>query len=710
MRQAYLLAEVGLVVLAAQIGNGIASRFNVIPASIIRLPSPSLSDRDFFLTWIVFLIVHFIIFLCMYFLAGGGVFQNARRTAVEIYALIIAVTLSSLILFLFFQTPYSPNLLLAIALTTFVLFVIMLLVGAALFPALGESRNPVQVLLHLAGHGLRLTIKPLGLLTLMFAGIPIVLAMAFVADRDFANNITRIRMIFSPNPDMEWTLVNAFPGTQFLRPIQLQFPPDGSAILYVLERDGALYRFPYTPGSKIEDNERIKLLDLKEELGVVEIENGALGFDHHPEFGQLGSPNSDFIYVYYTEAKEGRQTNYLSRFDVSLSSLEDRMASKTQLIAVERNASGFHNGGSVEFGPDGYLYLAIGEATDRAGHQRLDRSLFGGILRIDVDMRGGDHSHPIRRQPRSGKTNNYFIPNDNPFRDVPDALEEFWAIGLRNPFRMSFDPETGEIWVGEVGSDVWEEVNRIQKGGNYQFPFIEGYETQRTVKPDAVIGKEYTPIYTYRHTAFDRSVLGGVVYRGTKHPDLRGRYIFADNYSGKVMAIDAKASRVDDVVLLARSENFVAQRGITSIAQAPDGKILLTVLGHAGEPTGQILSLVPVEEADRAVQGDQLVTRGNIVPADPAEMFVSDCSRCHGRHGTGDGPDAPKLLETYGLKSLPDFSLPAYHNTRSDAEISRIIKHGGPTLGLSAGMPSWEGIYGDAEIEALVRYVRSLKQ
>ena len=156
MRWAYLLVEVGLVFLAAHIGNGIASRFNVIPSSIIRLPSPFLSDKDFFSTWLVFLIVHSVVFLAMFFLAGGGVFQNARRTAIEIYALVFAVTLSSLILFLFFQTPYNPNLLLAIALTTFVLFVFALLIGATLFSKFGGSRNPMQALLHLVGHGLQL--------------------------------------------------------------------------------------------------------------------------------------------------------------------------------------------------------------------------------------------------------------------------------------------------------------------------------------------------------------------------------------------------------------------------------------------------------------------------------------------------------------------------------------------------------------------------
>src|SRR5262249_22452907 len=158
------------------------------------------------------------------------------------------------------------------------------------------------------------------------------------------------------------------------------------------------------------------------------------------EFGRDGSSNKSFVYAYYTDATvPNQQTNRLVRFDLSLPTVEARGASETPLIEFKRNPDGFHNAGDLEFGADNFLYFSIGEAEDRANHQRIDMNPVGGIFRIDVDMKGGSISHPIPRQPKDGKSANYFIPNDNPFVGVPNALEEYWALGLRNPFRFSFD-------------------------------------------------------------------------------------------------------------------------------------------------------------------------------------------------------------------------------------------------------------------------------
>lgn len=714
VKRFYLVVEVIFVALGLLIGQELSkANFSFIPSGLIRLPSPDVLGDDYLTTIKVFLVVHFATFLIMSFTAGAEVFRQARRTAIEIFGLIFAVTLSSLVLFLFFTVVYSPALMLNIAVITFLLFIVGHIVIASLFPPPKQSRNPLSIGWHLIWEGIRHIIRPTGILVLIFAVCPLILAKMFVSDRDIANQITQIRMFFAAGEEKaDWGLINAMPGTTFLRPIEIQFPPNDKDTMYVLERDGAFYRAPYVVGKNTPEDSKVKLLDIAEKLGEVEVENGALGFDHHPEYGKPGSPNAGYIYLYYTNARPKSQTNYLSRFDVSLPTLAQRMASETPILILGRNDSGFHNGGSVEFGPDGYLYLALGEATEDRGHQRIDYSLFGGISRIDVDRQGGDKSHPVRRQPAEGKSSNYFIPNDNPFSGQPNSLEEFWALGLRNPFRISFDPKTGDLWAGDVGSDVWEEVNRITKGGNYQFPRFEGQPpASYKSNPDKIIGKDRTPVFTYRHTSFDRAVIGGIVYRGKKYPSLVGKYIFADSYSGKVWMFDSDRDRVEakEVGLLARAVGFSAQRGVTSLHESPDGDILLTALGQAGTATGQILRLVPGDEAKNvAVQPS--APAAPITKAAARGLYLADCARCHGRTGNGEGPDSKSMIEAFNLKGMPDFTSGAYHDKRSDAEIERVILKGGPALGLTEGMPPWEGIYSAADITAVTEYVRSLRQ
>jgi glucose/arabinose dehydrogenase len=203
--------------------------------------------------------------------------------------------------------------------------------------------------------------------------------------------------------------------------------------------------------------------------------------------------------------------------------------------------------------------------------QNVTATLASGVLRIDVDRKGHGVSHPIPRRPGSGATRGYFVPDDNPFVGRADTLEEYWAVGLRNPFRISFDPETGALWAGDVGSAEWEEVNLLLAGRNYQYPFIEGREETGRPRSGASIGTEAGPIFTYRHTAYDRAVVGGIVYRGTRHPGLRGQYLFADNYSGKVFSIPATGEPVDAVELLAQADQ-VAQRGITRSPRRRKGR------------------------------------------------------------------------------------------------------------------------------------------
>ena len=406
------------------------------------------------------------------------------------------------------------------------------------------------------------------------------------------------------------------------------------------------------------------------------------------------------MYLYYTSVINGQQINYLSRFDLTAGSPAAVHDSELKMIVWDRSESGFHNGGSVEFGPDGFLYIGVGEMSDGKSHQRIDSALSGGVLRIDVDRRGGNVSKPISQQPVNGSTANYYIPLDNPFVGVSGALEEFYALGLRNPFRLAFDAKTNRIWAGDVGSTVWEEVNVIEKGKNYQYPYIEGDEPTGEARPARILGEEKPPIYSYRHTALERAIIGGLVYRGDRYPSFRGKYLYGDNYSGNIYAMPATGDRVSKVELVAQANQY-AQRGITSFTESPDGEILLTTLGSASSSGGEIVRLIAKDEAREVAQpiaaSDEVVGESEV-----RSLFSTNCSRCHGAAGHGDGPDSAHL----GV-AVPDFSSDAFQKSRTDEHLYAVIKEGGQANGLSPMMPPWGMALSDAEIKALVGFMRA---
>jgi uncharacterized repeat protein (TIGR03806 family) len=344
-----------------------------------------------------------------------------------------------------------------------------------------------------------------------------------------------------------WELVPAFPNLVFVDPIQM-LPVPGSDLLMVAEKWGALVVFPDDP----ETSSRSVVLDLSAQTQVPG-DSGLLGLAFHPEYGQPGSPNREFLYVYYRFSPEPSELDRaycrLSRFTYPAGAGAIDPASEFVLIN-QYDRHNWHNGGGMFFGDDGFLYLSIGDegSADDAfeSTQRLDRGLFGGVLRIDVDQ-DPSRSHPIRRQPVDAETppagwpssfsQGYFIPNDNPWQS-PDgsALEEFWAIGLRSPHRMTLDPPSGRIWVGDVGQVMEEEVNLIERGANYQWPFREGNRDGAVARPAQLIGTERGPVHRYGRGE-GGCVIGGYVYRGSEHPELVGKYLFGDFNNGVIRSL-----------------------------------------------------------------------------------------------------------------------------------------------------------------------------
>ena len=311
-----------------------------------------------------------------------------------------------------------------------------------------------------------------------------------------------------------------FPNIKLRRPVQAVQAPGDDKHLYVLEQAGRVMRLDLT---KPDATEAEVWMDIREQVNSAGNELGLLSIVFDPKFSDTHQ-----FFLYYTADKPLRSE--LTRFDVAPATGMPVLKSAKVFLEVKQPYSN-HNGGTVLFGPDGMLYLSLGDggaANDPHGNSQNMGALLGKIIRIDV------------RRSEGGEP--YAIPADNPFVDNPKAAPEIWATGLRNVWRMSFDRKTGQLYAGDVGQNAYEEVDLIVKGGNYGWNPREGLHAFDKGRPGTASAAYIDPIAEYPHDQ-GVSVTGGHVYRGSKWPSLQGVYLYADYAFGTIWGLRCNGDR-----------------------------------------------------------------------------------------------------------------------------------------------------------------------
>jgi glucose/arabinose dehydrogenase len=354
-------------------------------------------------------------------------------------------------------------------------------------------------------------------------------------------------------------LAEVFGPVTFRKPVDLQTARDGSGRLFVVEQAGVIQ----SVGRSMEVATNQIFLDIRGRVSTKGNEMGLLGLAFSPRFAETGE-----FFVYYTVSGLFDRRGRVSRFNVDPAHPERADAESEEVVLEVDQPWSNHNGGQVAFGPDGHLYLGLGDggaAGDPAGNAQNRATLLGAILRLDVSARP------------------YAIPPDNPFAgNVEGWREEIYAYGLRNPWRLSFDPETGWLWTGDVGQNLWEEVDVVERGRNYGWDCREGYvpymprSDRSRLCADA--GELAPPVWAYGRE-LGISVTGGYVYRGRALPDLVGHYVYGDYGSGRVWALFYDGARIQNTEIL-DTDLMISSFGVDE-----DGEIYVCDHHAGGEPT-----------------------------------------------------------------------------------------------------------------------------
>jgi quinoprotein glucose dehydrogenase len=352
-------------------------------------------------------------------------------------------------------------------------------------------------------------------------------------------------------------LKSAFPDVKPFRPLWLCEAPDDTKRLFVAQQNGTVFILPKDKASR----ETNVFLDISDRKPLEKNEEGLLGFAFHPKFKKNGK-----FYIFYSQQNPRR--SIISEFQVSKTDPNKADVSSERILMQFGRPEWNHDGGEILFGPDGYLYIGTGDGggkNDQFGNSQKPATWLAKILRIDVNSRTGDLP--------------YGIPLDNPFIKNKQFKPEIYAWGLRNPWRFSFDRKTGELYCGDVGQNLWEEVDIIKRGGNYGWNYREGFHPFTNTPPTGVKFEE--PIIEYPHLATQTtnhtpgmSITGGYVYRGKKIPSLQGVYLYSDFVSGTLWGLRYEKGKVTESgVLEDVSKGVALLRQPASFGEDRDGEV-----------------------------------------------------------------------------------------------------------------------------------------
>ena len=357
-----------------------------------------------------------------------------------------------------------------------------------------------------------------------------------------------------PPPMATYTTEAVFGSLGFSQPVALLQAPGDDTRWFILERRGTVRVFDNDPAVASSDI----VIDLSQVIDSGPNEAGLLGMAFHPDFA-----NNGFVYLSYTTTGTPLVSNVVRYTSNDGGATLDPNSDVLILSAAQPNPN--HNGGQATFGPDGFLYVGFGDGGgggDPDDNGQDPTNILGAMIRIDVD--GGSP---------------YAIPGDNPFAGNATCPQgtgnadcpEIYAWGLRNPWRWSFDRQTGELYVADVGQDSFEEVSRVANGDNLGWNIREGANCFGASSCSTAGLTD--PIHEYDHS-LGGSITGGYVYRGSVLSSLVGQYVFGDFSSGRIWSFDASAQS-----MVASTELVDSGLRIASFAEGNDGELLILDIG-----------------------------------------------------------------------------------------------------------------------------------
>ncbi|HEX5104799.1 MAG TPA: PQQ-dependent sugar dehydrogenase, partial [Pirellulaceae bacterium] len=382
--------------------------------------------------------------------------------------------------------------------------------------------------------------------------------------------LTTSKVVGSPDPPLPYRPVRAFPELKLTYPIALDRVPGTDDLLVIAQGKS----YGETTIYRVQDDPAVK-----EAVTLLETPSGgtAYGTCFHPQFATNG-----YLYVGWNGRPPGDDKTpkrcYITRYTWDAAARKIDAGSRRDIIEWESDG---HNGADMEFGLDGMLYITSGDGTSDSDTNMRGQDLTqltAKVLRIDVD-------HPEQGEPGGvSPRRNYSVPKDNPFVGQEGIVPETWAYGLRNPWRITVDPKTGHVWVGNNGQDLWEQIFFVRKGDNYGWSVYEGshiFYAERKLGPHPHV----LPAAEHHHSEA-RSLTGGVVYYGTKLPELVGAYIYGDHSTGRIWAMKHDGEKVVWHKLLADTTFNISGFGLDSHGE-------LLVADHRGEGNGAYYYLEP---------------------------------------------------------------------------------------------------------------------